>query len=201
MTFKYALALDQAVAELLKLDPAEVARLAGGSYDPETRAVTIRYCGRPVGCRFADGALTWSDTGEAFDPVASIPLLHYLVNARGGQPTGELLPYRELWGAKTQSGPFVDRPSAALAEEYGRAPEAVLARARAMGAEIIEKFGDVRLDIRVFPNLPVAVLLYAADEEMPAGVTFLFDAVIREYLHTEDTAWVAEMLAERLSAE
>ncbi len=196
---KYASAVELALEGLKKADPVEVARLAGGRYEAAGRTVTIEHCGRPVSFGFDGQSLVWGDSGQPFDPAGSIPVLHYLLSANGAWPGGELVPYRDLWGAKTQSGPFIARPGAVLAAEYGRNPGAVLARGQALGAAISEKFGDARLDIRVFPLVPVTVLLYAADEEMTAEATFLFDTVIRQYLPTEDVAWVAADLAEKLS--
>jgi hypothetical protein len=204
MTGEKALTASQAAAGLSRLDPAEAARAAGGLYDPETRTVTIRHCGRPVRCRFADGALTWGDSGDAVDPADAVPLLHYLANAKEeARPAGELSSWRDLWDAEARRGLSLDRPVAALAEQYGRAPGIVLAQARALEAAAIGKFGDVRLDIPVFPHLTVTVMLRAADEEdgTPARAAFLFDAVARECLSAEDAVRVAEMLAERLGAD
>jgi len=200
MSGKYALSAEMAREELLKADPAQMAQWSGGQYDPAGKVLSLILCGRPVHFDFGDGALSWGDSGAAFDPVASIPVLHYLLKARGAEPTGELLPYRDLWGAKAQSGPFINRPEACLAKKYAAAPGLILKAAADIGAGIIEKCGDMRLDILVFPKIPIALMLYAAeDDDIPAGAKFLFDSVIKEYLPTEDIIWVAEMLAELLT--
>lgn len=199
---KYQTAYDLAVAELLRADPAERALAAGGSYDPASRSLTLTLCGRRLTFRYDSACLAWADTGQAFDlSPGEVAVLHYLVKANGKKPAGDLVPYRELWGAATQSGPFVDRSEQALAESYGAAPEAVLARAKSLGTEAIAGNGDARLDILVLPHIPVSVLLYGPDEDFPAGAKILFDSVINDYLPTEDVTWVAELVSGKLRAD
>ena len=199
MSEKYTTAVEMAKAELLKADPALIARKAGGDY--RDGLLTLTLCGRPVALDWATGALRFDDDGQAIDTIGAVPILHYLLQATGNDPSGELLPYRELWGANLQSGPFIDRPEKQLTARYTEAPELVLANAGRLQAAVIGRDGDFRLDIRVFPKAAVTILLYAADDELPAGAKILFDSVIKEYLPTEDTIWVAEYLAEELTKD
>lgn len=156
-------------------------------------------CARPVSYLLDKQTLIWADTGEGFaDTPADIIILHYLQHANGAQPTGELLPYRDLWGANAQSGPFIARHETDLAEKYGSDPEAVLTAARRIKGEVIEKSGDARIEIMFFPNVAMVVNLFAADDDLPAEAKYLYDAVIREYLPTEDAICVAETLGKRL---
>ncbi len=199
MSSKYALSVEMAKEELMKADPAQTAIWAGASYDDETKLLRLKLCNRPVVFDFGRGELNWGDSDEPFDSVAAIPVLHYLVKARGAEPTGELLPYRDLWGAKVQSVTLLNRPATGLAKKYAADPGRVLRAAGDIGGQVIEKYGDARLDILVLPKVPLALMLYAADDDIPAGAKFLFDSVIKEYLPTEDIIWVAEMLAEVLT--
>lgn len=186
-------------SELLRADPAEVARKSGGLYDPGLKRVTVQVCDLRASFDFGTGELIW--TGDRMvDPVAAVPVLHYLLQASGAPPTGDFRPYRDLWGAKTQSGPFIARPEAQLAAAYGADPAALLTRARTLGAEVKEESsGDARIELAFLPKIPMALLLYTADEDFSAEAKILFDAVISEYLPTEDTIWLAEQLAEWLT--
>lgn len=195
-----SLSAQLAAAELATLDPDERARRAGGFFDAEGRRLILKFMGRPVFFDYGRSELLWGDSGEVFEPLESVAVLHYLVNAAGDQPTGELLAYRDLWGAGAQSGPFIDRPEKILAESFGADPEGLLRRARALAASVTEKYGDLRLDLTVLPFLPLTVLLYAPDEELPAGAKILFDGVTSRYLPTEDAVWLAEYVAVQLAA-
>ena len=200
-TSKFTTSYELASQALTQADPEKVARLAGGDYDPVKRAITIEMCARPISYLLDRQVLVWADTGEDFlETPADIPILHYLQNAGGAQPTGELLPYRELWGANAQSGPFIARHEARLAEKYGSDPGAVLAAAGRIKARVTEQSGDARIEIDFFPNVTMAAALYAPDEELPAEAKILYDAVIKEYLPTEDAIGVAEILTKRLTS-
>lgn len=196
---KYSLSADLARTELLKREPAEVARRSGGLYEAESNRVSLQVGDLRAAFDFGTGELVW--TGHrSVDPFAAVPVLHYLLQASGSPPSGDFRPYRDLWGAKAQSGPFIARPEAQLAAAYGAAPAALLVRARALGAEVSEEpSGDARLELSILPNIPLAVLVYAADEDFPSEAKILFDAVVSEYLPTEDTIWLAEQLAEWLT--
>lgn len=198
---RISLSAEMAAADLTKLDPEETARRAGAFFDSGRRILTLRFMGEPVSFDYGRSKLIRGGSGEDFDPTASIAVLHYLLKARGDRPTGQLVAYRDLWGAGAQSGPFIDRPEKLLAEKFEENPALIVERAGALGAEITEKYGDVRLDVPVLPNLPLTVLLYAPDEELPAGAKILYDAVTEFYLPTEDAAWLAEYTAERLTSQ
>lgn len=196
---KYSHAADMARTELLKSDPAEVARKSGGLYDSGLNRVTVQVCDLRASFDFETGELVWAGD-RAVDPVAAVPVLHYLLQASGSPPTGDFRPFRDLWGAKTQSGPFIARPESQLAAAYGADPAALLARARTLSGEVKEEAsGDTRIEIAFLPQIPMALLLYAADEDFPAEAKILFDAVVSEYLPTEDTIWLAAQLAEWLT--
>lgn len=200
MKNKYHIAYDLAADELQRSDPEEKARLAGGEYDPATRSLTIKLAQRPVSFLYDDSRMIWGDTGLDFDKnPGEIAIIHYLVNAGGDRPGGEFVPYRGLWGAGAQSGPFINRPEALLAEAFAADPAAMLARAQAIGAETENKNGDAEVTASIFPHIPVMVMLYGADEELPAAANFLFDSVISRYLPTEDISWVADFMASLLT--
>jgi hypothetical protein len=46
-------------------------------------------------------------------------------------------------------------------------------------------FGDASFAFEPLPRIPLACVLYAADEEFPARVTFLFDSTIEFQLPME----------------
>ena len=60
--------------------------------------------------------------------------------------------------------------------------------------------GDVGFEFCILPNVPLQLIVYAADEEFPAEANILFDRTIGEILSPEDIAWLAGMLVYRLIA-
>ncbi len=62
-------------------------------------------------------------------------------------------------------------PGAPLEERFGNDPAALAAAGRRLGAEKVDK-GDLALAFQVFPGLTVEVILWEADADFPAQVSF-----------------------------
>jgi hypothetical protein len=58
--------------------------------------------------------------------------------------------------------------------------------------------GDVGMTFRVLPQIPVQLVLWQGDEELPPESTILFDATITQYLPAEDVAVLSGMFIYRL---
>ena len=58
--------------------------------------------------------------------------------------------------------------------------------------------GDAGMIFPVLPRVPVQLILWQGDEELPPESTILFDATISDYLPAEDIAVLSGMLVYRL---
>ncbi|RJR46464.1 MAG: DUF3786 domain-containing protein [Deltaproteobacteria bacterium] len=109
-----------------------------------------------------------------------ITLLYLLLIDKSalGPPVSPL----ELPGATMffqQSGPHAI-PSAPLEERFGRDLPGFLEVGRRLGAET-RAGGDAALAFRVFPGLTVEVILWLADDEFPAQVSFTVPAQLHRF--------------------
>ena len=101
--------------------------------------------------------------------LISLLYLLYVDTAALGPPLSPL----ELPGATTffqKRGPHAI-PSAPLEERFGRDLPGFFQVGALLGAERLTS-GDAALAFQVFPKLPVEVILWEADEEFPAQVSF-----------------------------
>ena len=101
--------------------------------------------------------------------LISLLYLLYVDTAALGPPLSPL----ELPGATTffqKRGPHA-LPSAPLEERFGRDLTGFFQVGALLGAERLAS-GDAALAFQVFPRLPVEVILWEADEEFPAQVSF-----------------------------
>jgi hypothetical protein len=176
-------------------------RLARSGFEPvEGGGLRVPFLNRVY--RLSYPGLEFSDT--LADPK-EVPLqeqvliLHYLQADPSAGVSGEWVAYREIPGATFYFGAFVKRAVDPLkkafgqnAAEFGRAAE----RLKGEPAGI----GDMGFEFRVFPKVPVRVILYAGDEEFPPEANILFDRSIARMLSPEDVAWMAGMLVYRLIA-
>lgn len=71
-------------------------------------------------------------------------------------------------------------PSAPLEERFGHDRTAFLEAGRSLGAEIRAN-GDGALALRVFPGLTVEVILWQADDEFPAQVSFTVPSQLHRF--------------------
>lgn len=124
--------------------------------------------------------------------------LHYLTQATGKPLTGRLIDFRELPGGIAYHVSFDSRVKKPLINAFGDDDGSKLRQAAMrLDAEDVN-YGDVGLRIWALPRVPIIIAFWAADEEMPASISILFDSSISDYLTTEDVAVLGEHLAEKL---
>lgn len=126
-------------------------------------------------------------------------ILHYLQAGHPAGVSGEWVAYREIPGATFYFAAFVKRAVDPLKKVFG---QNIAGLGRAAGRLKGEPagIGDAGFEFRIFPKVPVRVILYAGDEEFPAEANILFDRSIGRVLSPEDVAWMAGMLVYRLIA-
>jgi hypothetical protein len=185
--------------ELAHLPPAEVCRRTGavsgeGGYRlpflnrlllVDLASRTVRGAGpesREPGFRLCLAALLYL---SRVDPVNLGPLLSPL----------------ELTGGATF---FMDRgphalPTAPLEERFGHDLPGFLAAGKALGAEP-RAAGDAALAFEVFPGLTVEVILWLADEEFPAQVSFRVPGSLERLWHLDAVLGLLQLLAGELLA-
>lgn len=128
-----------------------------------------------------------------------ILILHYLQAEQLDPVSGNWVAYREIPGAGFYFAAFLKRAVDPLKKAFGdNIPGFMAAAVRLNGLAVA--FGDAGFEFRLFPRLPVRLILHAGDEEFPAEATILFDRGIDGILSPEDIAWLAGMLVYRLIA-
>jgi len=156
---------------------------------------------------FLDRVYRVSSTGFAFVDLAAagrdVPLqeqiliLHYLMARSPAAIAGDWVAYREIPGAAFYFGAFVKRAIDPLKKVFGRNVAGFVAAAgRLMGRPVAP--GDAGFEFRVFPKIPLRLILYAGDEEFAPEANILFDRSIGGMLSPEDIAWLAGMVVYRL---
>jgi hypothetical protein len=126
-----------------------------------------------------------------------ILVLHYFVQAKGTSNTGQLITYRQLPGGIVYYPTFMQRTIKLLVGCFGDKPQLLIAAGREVGAKT-GNTGDVSIVVDVFPRVPVTIVLWHGDTELPAQMNLLFDSGITDYLESEDVTVVCEMLTRRL---
>ena len=110
------------------------------------------------------------------------------------QPTEKWISFPELDGGKGYLPTFKKRALDPIVRKYGKNPEGLL--------DIVERFsakripvGDIGVVLEVFPDIPVLITFWKADDEFSAEANMLFDSNIKEIFPTEDIVVMAGFIA------
>lgn len=144
---------------------------------------------------YPGGTITNSN-GHAVDPRLQVLILHYLT---GPAPSlqGKWISFKELPGGLLYQQPFYGRSILPLVRTFGQAPSFLLKVGRALGGQAVQ-LGDAAVELYPFPGVPVRLVIWTGDDEIPPGGTILFDNTAGTIMATEDIAVLAEYLVKRL---
>lgn len=126
-------------------------------------------------------------------------ILHYLTTADMPLLSRDWVSYREIPGASFYFSAFVKRAIDPLKKVFGRNTFGFAQASEKLDATKIDR-GDVGFEFRIFPNVPLQLILWAGDDEFPEEANILFDRTIEKILSPEDVAWMAGMVVYRLIA-
>jgi hypothetical protein len=125
----------------------------------------------------------------AGDPLAGdaefeLLMLIYLIRVTEIEPSGQWVNEKQLpGGSNFFSGPH-HLPTDTLELRYGSDEQMFCRHCLQLGGKALD-FGDASFAFEPLPRIPLACVLFAADEEFPARVTFLFDSTIEFQLPME----------------
>jgi hypothetical protein len=182
--------------ELAELSPSEVARRTGAVFtrgifrlpflnrvldlDPVRRTIQVEGEPRDLSFRVCLTALLY--LGRV-DPAA----------------LGSLMSPLELTGGATffpERGPHAV-PNAPLEERFGNDLTGFRQAGEALGAEP-RAAGDAALAFQVYPGLTVEVILWLADDEFPAQVSFRVPGVLERLWHLDAVLALMQLLTQEL---
>ncbi|MCS7252922.1 MAG: DUF3786 domain-containing protein [Armatimonadota bacterium] len=195
----HRIAYELAKESLGKLDIKLQCELAGAQLVEAEQKVSLNLLGDVYEISLPDCDVRCV-TDEGAPIHLKILALHYLAQASGKPLTDRLIDFRELPGGIAYHVSFDSRVKKLLLSVFGDDDGSKLREAaKKLGAEDVN-YGDVGLRIWALPRVPIIIAFWAADEEMPASISILFDSSISSYLTTEDVAVLGEHLAEKLVA-
>jgi hypothetical protein len=140
------------------------------------------------------------DDGEPVLPTWRILALHYL--AVQLRPTAQppQITFSGLPSARTYATVYEARVNRRLCAGVGRDTETLVSAAAEVGAQRVDG-GDLAFELDVFPRIPLRLIWYAGDEELPPACTLLLPANIESFLCTEDIVVLSESFVSRLGGK
>ncbi len=120
-------------------------------------------------------------------------ILHYLLGAKELEPCGEVIGFSGIAEARTYTPVFKARTVGRLLRSFGESPARLLEAARPMGGVPCDA-GDVCVGLRLFPRIPVTIIIWGGSEEFAPSGNIVFDRTVTEHLPIEDIVVACEEL-------
>ena len=191
----YAVALERLQAELARHSPDVVAERSGAERVADDR-LSLRCLGRDYRIDFPEGDVRTA-TGEPVDEHLAILLLLYLIEAGGGPLQGNWVAFEQISGGAGYIGSFRGRVVGPLLRTFGMHPDALLAAAAELDASPLA-MGDAAVSLAALPRVPIAIVLWAGDDEFAPSASVVFDASIEGYLDAEAVTVLAELATRQM---
>lgn len=135
--------------------------------------------------------------GEPVPIPEKILILHYLLTARGESFQQNLITFRQVPEGPFYYSAFVKRALDPLAQTFGAEPQRLVECGSQLEA-IPDELGDASITLKPLPHVPVTLVIWGGDDELPPQANILFDESIVSYLPTEDIAVLCSMIVYRL---
>jgi hypothetical protein len=188
----YTAAHEVALARFRACSLEDMARCSG--YSIEEKALAIDFLGQHYKVDYPNGNFVPVQASDSELSIATqILILHYVATLAEPLEVGTLISFKELPGGAIYIKPFTGRAIDPLVRIFGTDPDRLLEVATLLGGQS-NGLGDVGVTLRVFPRIPVTLVLWRADDEFPASGNILFDASAPAILPTEDYAVLASIV-------
>jgi hypothetical protein len=187
-----------AVEALVKEPLSAVARRGG--FESGAASIQVPFLNRIYRIHTPDYRFTDESPDSPEVPIQEqVLILHYLQSGSERKPSDNWVAYREIPGASFYFSAFVKRAVDPLKKTFGQNVQALSKAAEKLSGRPIPA-GDAGFEFRVFPKIPIQLILWEGDAEFPAEANILFDESVGDMLSPEDIAWLAGMLVYRLMA-
>jgi len=192
-------AADVAWAGLLKKDLAGLAADSGGILRPGSKQIVLRVLDKDCIIDLEERTISYvrNDQGPVRGDLR-ILIQHYLEGSGNAQLANKLVTFREFVGGAQYYSAFRTRTIDFLARAFGQKIEVLRQIGDAIRAEPMH-MGDVSFKTYFFPKMPVVVVIWLGDEEVPTSANVLFDANAGKILPTEDISVVGATLCRWLT--
>jgi hypothetical protein len=196
--------------ELAKRDTQEVATFGEVAFDEDLECFHLKFFNVPYVVDIKNRTIyqyKQDSSGSVGSGPTDIPtvstflatlIVHYLASVKNIDVEGEPLSFREIPGGGSIYFPAFQRNAIRpIIERFGERPQELIKAGERLGGTPIRR-GDAAVEIPVFPKIPVTVIVWAGDEEIPANANILFDKTAKEQIHIEDLAVIGGVVAGKL---
>jgi len=180
---------------LTKLNPRDVSRRSLAVFDSKTQSYDLKIFSRSyvvVPPKMKIHTAGFPDEQAPF--YLQLAAVNYLIGAKNIPLDGRWVSEKEF-----PSGPLFFRgphamPAKKLLKTFGSDRRGFVEACLFLGGNEIDG-GDAAFEFYAFPRLPLRLILWLADDEFPARITYLFDRTANVHLKL-DAVWTVGNLIE-----
>ncbi len=173
---------------------ADTAARTGIPFDGQRQVFSLSSLGREIQISYP----RW-EIYPAVDQWHQLLIFHYLDLADGTPLSGRLMGFGDLPGGMVRGGGFDRQSEKELSLRLGSCqPEQVAQACRALGAALVPSNADICAVFSLFPNYPITLKLWFADEDFPGSGRLFLDRSASGYLTVEDAVTAGSLLMEAL---
>jgi Domain of unknown function (DUF3786) len=186
----YEQALKIALEIFTEKDPGSVAEKARAIF--QAKSIIVPHLNRRIMLDLDAQRFSIVETGEEVQMWLAILTIHYLNNATGVRPTGNLKHFREFKEGHFYEPAFNRRTRDTLIDVFGNDPSPMVRAGEQLKGKIVQT-GDAGVELAYFPCLPITCILWRGDEEFPPEASVLFDETADKFFSAEDMAVAGQM--------
>jgi len=195
----YLVGINHGWEALLQKDPEEVADFMEVKYQKPQNLFIVPHLNENYVVDCINKTIRRERDGSLAGLELTMLMLHYLTfyKTRAGLehtwvslkeiPNGGILFYPAFYGEAIKG----------LIEAFGGSSQLFLKCAKMLGGHV-SNYGETSSIFYVFPKIPICVVIWEGDEEVPANATVLFDKSISHFLHIESIIGIGSYLAKKL---
>ncbi len=187
--------LDKGWSDLKSRDLDLVKKRARAKFDHEKKIYAVSFLNEEYEVDLEAEKI--KKEGEEISPFTAILILHYLTYASDPEPTGKFITFRELEGGDVYYPAFKKRAIDIIAENFTSDTDVFLDCCKKLGGELVEE-GGAGARFIAFSKIPITILVWEGDSEIPGSANILFDETAGEHLPTEDLSLIGAMIASTL---
>ncbi len=189
---------EKAWENLTNLNPLDVCKKAGVSYDSVNGNYTLRSFGIDFSISPQKRVIkNISPEGENLlkrhSYFFNISALYYLINAKDIPLSGKLVKPAGLKGGEIFFRGSHVLPLDKIAERYGNDRTGFIEKGKNLNGNIMN-YGDASVELLPLPRIPVTLILWLSDDEFGARADLLFDSTCEQHLPL-DIIWSIAMMS------
>ena len=189
---KLAPVVKEAQAKLRAIDRTEIAARSGATIDPQGN-LRVEFLRHEYVIDHAEWTVQRADDGTAPPALMQSLLLTYLYTSDGTSPIDRWIGFRELPDGLFYAQAFQGYTGAELVRDLNGEVEAFKQASEKLQGSALP-IGNAGYAFRVLPNLKLAVVMWAGDDEFPPQAQVLFQESAPHYLITDGLAIVGSLL-------